>query len=59
MAGTIRDEYSKDRLIGYVRVGFGKLLRRSKASTEARKSTTCKAAPLEGLTERQGCLLRQ
>ncbi len=33
MAATIRDEYSPDGLIGYVKVGKGKLPRRSRAGT--------------------------
>ncbi len=35
LASTVRDEYSQDGLIGYVKVGFGKLPRRSKAQTIA------------------------
>lgn len=33
MAGTIRDEYANDGLVGMVKVGIGKLPRRSKAKT--------------------------
>jgi hypothetical protein len=33
MASTIRDTYSEDGLTGFVRVGLGKLPRRSKATT--------------------------
>jgi hypothetical protein len=54
MAGTIRDEYSKDRLIGYVRVGFGKLLRRSKASTEARRQRLAKRRRSKGSRSGEG-----
>jgi hypothetical protein len=37
MAHTIRDEYSSDKMTGYVKVGYGKLMRRSRASSaEAR-----------------------
>jgi HK97 gp10 family phage protein len=35
MAGTIRDEYANDGLVGFVKVGYGKLPRRSKAQTIA------------------------
>jgi hypothetical protein len=35
LAGTIRDEYSQDGLVGFVKVGFGKLPRRSRAATIA------------------------
>jgi hypothetical protein len=38
LAQTIRDEYSKDRLVGYVKAGFGKLQRRSRASTAEGKA---------------------
>ncbi len=38
MAGTIRDEYSQDGLIGYVKVGYGKLPRRSRAGSAAGRS---------------------
>jgi hypothetical protein len=38
MASTIRDEYSKDGLVGYAKVGYGKLLRRSKSGTAAGKA---------------------
>jgi HK97 gp10 family phage protein len=54
LAGTIRDEYSKDRLIGYVRVGFGKLLRRSKASTEARRQRLAKKRRTKGARTGKG-----
>lgn len=37
MAGTIRDEYSDDGLVGFIKVGFGKLPRRSKAFTAGGK----------------------
>jgi hypothetical protein len=42
MASTIRDEYSENGLIGYVKVGFGKLPRRSKATTEKGKARFAK-----------------
>src|ERR1043165_7541411 len=32
-AGTIRDEYANDGLVGFIKVGYGKLPRRSKAET--------------------------
>jgi HK97 gp10 family phage protein len=54
MASTIRDEYSKDKLIGYVKVGFGKLLRRSKASTEARKQRLAKRRKAKGSRSGKG-----
>ncbi len=38
MASTIRDEYAKDGLTGYAKVGYGKLLRRSKSGTLAGKA---------------------
>lgn len=38
MAETIRDEYSKSGLVGYVKVGYGKLLRRSRASTAEKRN---------------------
>lgn len=51
MVSTIRDEYSTDGLVGYVKVGFGKLPRRSKAGTiagiaraKARKRTVGRGA---------------
>ena len=34
LASTIRSEFSKNGLTGYVKAGFGKLLRRSRAGTE-------------------------
>ncbi len=34
LASTIRDEYSKDGLIGYAKVGYGRLLRSSRAKTK-------------------------
>lgn len=37
MAETIRDEYSKEGLVGFVKVGYGKLLRRSRASTAEKR----------------------
>ncbi len=40
MAGTIRDEYSQDGFIGYVRVGKGKLQRRSRAVTAKGRART-------------------
>jgi len=33
LASTIRDEYSQDGLVGFVKAGYGKLPRRSKAGT--------------------------
>ncbi len=33
LAGTIRDEYAADGLVGFVKVGLGKLPRRSRATT--------------------------
>lgn len=38
LAASGRDEYSEDGLIGYVRFGYGKLPRRSRASTAERQS---------------------
>lgn len=46
MAETIRDEYSKDGMIGFVKVGYGKLLRRSRAS-KAEKRKKLKASRLK------------
>lgn len=37
LAGTIRAEYSNDGMTGLVKVGYGKLLRRSTSATEAGK----------------------
>ena len=34
LASTIRDEYAADGLVGMVKVGYGKLPRRSKAATQ-------------------------
>lgn len=34
LASTIRDEYSKDEMVGFVKVGYGKLLRRSRAANK-------------------------
>ena len=42
MASTIRDEYSKDGLVGFVKVGLGKLARRSRASSAAAKDRLAK-----------------
>jgi len=51
LASTIRPEYSKDDLVGFVKVGYGKLPRRSKAGTpkgmkraQTRKRKTGKGA---------------
>jgi hypothetical protein len=35
LAGTVRAEFSKNKLVGYAKVGFGKLLRKSRAGTTA------------------------
>lgn len=35
LKATIRDEYTKDGLTGYVKAGYGKLLRRSKRATNS------------------------
>jgi HK97 gp10 family phage protein len=54
MAETIRDEYSKDRLVGYVKVGYGKLLRRSHASTAERKKRLKERRRRKGSKSGQG-----
>jgi hypothetical protein len=38
LASTVRDEYSEDGLVGFVKVGYGKLPRRSRASTLERQA---------------------
>jgi hypothetical protein len=54
MASTIRDEYSKDGMIGYVKVGFGKLLRRSQASSAARRDRLTKRRKAKGAKSGKG-----
>lgn len=44
MASTIRDEYSPDKLVGFVKVGMGKLPRRSQATTDKGKRRFAKIA---------------
>jgi hypothetical protein len=38
LASTIRDEYSKSGLVGYAKAGYGKLTRRSRATTPEGKA---------------------
>jgi hypothetical protein len=38
LQGTIRDEYSKDGMVGFVKAGYGKLLRRSRSVSEERRA---------------------
>jgi hypothetical protein len=54
MAGTIRDEYSESGLIGYVKVGFGKLLRRSRGATAEKRAKTKKRRKAKGSKSGQG-----
>ena len=42
LASTIRDEYSKDGMIGFIKVGIGKLARRSHSSSAARQNRLAK-----------------
>lgn len=43
LASTVRGEYSDDGMIGYVKVGYGKLPRRSRASTAERQAHLARA----------------
>lgn len=54
MASTIRDEYSKDGLVGFVKVGFGKLPRRSRASTIAKQQKLAKKRRARGTRAGKG-----
>jgi hypothetical protein len=45
MAGTIRAEYSANGLIGYVKVGIGKLKRRSSSTGKRHRRRTVKTGP--------------
>lgn len=54
MASTIRDEYSKDEMIGYAKVGFGKLPRRLKGLESSRLSSRKRAANIKKRGRRLG-----
>lgn len=54
MASTIRDEYSKDGLTGYVKAGFGKLPRRSRAAAAARQNRLASRRSAKGTKAGKG-----
>lgn len=54
LVSTIRDEYSKDGMVGYVKVGFGKLPRRSQASKQSRRDRLAKRRRARGTRAGKG-----